>query len=96
MKFNLLKPKPEPMVGSEPTGAMTVAPGQSSTPADNSTAVNKDMFGDIKNKFLNEMTKIPREWHVCVCVGVLLLLFVFEGSVHDRKIFGIGFFLLKM
>ena len=63
MKFNLLKNKPDAMVTSEPTGAMTVAPGQgSSTPADViSTDVNKAMFGDIKNKFLNEMTKIPRE-----------------------------------
>ena len=67
------------MVTSEPTGAMTVAPGQgSSTPADViSTDVNKAMFGDIKNKFLNEMTKIPREWDA--------FLFVFNGICNDLK-----------
>lgn len=77
MKFNLLK-KPEAMVGSEPTGAMTVAPGQGSpTPADNSTEVNKNMFGDIKNKFLNEMTKIPLPtWAIAAIAIVAVLLIV--------------------
>ncbi|XP_062397572.1 synaptotagmin-2-like isoform X2 [Sardina pilchardus] len=79
-QFNLLKnqTKPEAMVGSEPTGAMTVAPGQGSpTPGDNSTAVNKDMFGDIKNKFLNEMTKIPLPtWAIAAIAIVAVLLIV--------------------
>lgn len=55
------------MVGPEPTGAsvLTMAPVVS-TPADNSTEqqgpVSKnDVFGDIKNKFLNEMDKLPRK-----------------------------------
>ncbi|KAL2104218.1 hypothetical protein ACEWY4_001086 [Coilia grayii] len=77
MKLNLLRNKPEAMVGSEPTGAMTVAPGQSSTPADNSTEVNKNMFGDIKNKFLNEMTKIPLPtWAIAAIAIVAILLIV--------------------
>lgn len=65
-KFNVLKPQTAPMVAAKPTGA-----GDSSaTPApvavvsnDNSTEpVNKnDAFDEIKNKFLNEIDKIPRE-----------------------------------
>ncbi|KAL0158764.1 hypothetical protein M9458_046840, partial [Cirrhinus mrigala] len=65
MKWNLFKKKPAAMVGPEPTGAsaLTMAPAVS-TPADNSTEhqgpVSKnDVFGDIKNKFLNEMDKLP-------------------------------------
>lgn len=56
------------MVGPEPTGAsaLTMAPTVF-TPTDNSTEhqgpVSKnDVFGDIKNKFLNEMDKLPRKW----------------------------------
>lgn len=55
------------MVGPEPTGAsaLTMAPTVF-TPTDNSTEhqgpVSKnDVFGDIKNKFLNEMDKLPRK-----------------------------------
>lgn len=62
------------MVGPEPTGAsvLTMAPVVS-TPADNSTEqqgpVSKnDVFGDIKNKFLNEMDKLPRE---CMAINVV-------------------------
>ncbi|KTF84764.1 hypothetical protein cypCar_00035893 [Cyprinus carpio] len=65
MKWNLFKKKPAAMVGPEPTGAsaLTMTPAVS-TPADNSTEhqgpVSKnDVFGDIKNKFLNEMDKLP-------------------------------------
>ena len=65
MKWNLFKKKPEAMVGPEPTGAavLTVAPGPvASTAADNSTeAVKNGDFDDIKNKFLNEIDKIPCE-----------------------------------
>ncbi|XP_014002064.2 synaptotagmin-2 isoform X2 [Salmo salar] len=69
MKWNLFKKKPEAMVGPEPTGAavLTVAPGPvASTAADNSTeAVKNGDFDDIKNKFLNEIDKIP-----CECLSV--------------------------
>uniref|UniRef100_A0A8B9JFY7 Uncharacterized protein n=1 Tax=Astyanax mexicanus TaxID=7994 RepID=A0A8B9JFY7_ASTMX len=68
MKWNLFKKKPEAMVGPQPTGAsgLTMAPLLSTT-AENATEsgdhVSKnDMFGDIKNKFLNEIDKLPREY----------------------------------
>lgn len=55
-------------MGPQPTGAsaMTMAPLLSTT-AENMTEsgehVSKnDMFGDIKNKFLNEIDKLPREF----------------------------------
>ncbi len=75
MKWNLLKKKPAAMVGPEPTGAsvLTMAPDVS-TPADNSTEnqgpISKnDVFGDMKNKFLNEIDKLPREY-LTICCGI--------------------------
>lgn len=55
------------MVAAKPTGAsaltMTPAPVASVSNNDNATEpVNKnDAFDEIKNKFLNEIDKIPRE-----------------------------------
>lgn len=58
------------MVAAEPTGAsasaLTVTPAPVSlVSAENSTEpVNKnDAFDEIKNKFLNEIDKIPREYY---------------------------------
>lgn len=65
-KWNLFKHQTTPMVAAKPTGAsaLTLTP----TPlalvsAENSTEpVNKnDAFDEIKNKFLNEIDKIPCE-----------------------------------
>lgn len=55
------------MVAAKPTGAstLTVTPAPVAlVSADNSTEpVNKnDAFDEIKNKFLNEIDKIPREF----------------------------------
>ena len=73
-KWNILKKKPEAMVAPEPTGAsaLTVVPAPvASTSADNSTEVNKnDPFDEIKNKFLNEIDKIPREWLIIADHGL--------------------------
>ena len=55
------------MVAAKPTGAsaLTVTPAPVALVSnENSTEpVNKnDAFDEIKNKFLNEIDKIPREW----------------------------------
>uniref|UniRef100_A0A8C7W4F2 C2 domain-containing protein n=1 Tax=Oncorhynchus mykiss TaxID=8022 RepID=A0A8C7W4F2_ONCMY len=75
MKWNLFKKKPEAMVGPEPTGAavLTVAPGPvASTAADNSTeAVKNGDFDDIKNKFLNEIDKIPLPSWAIIAIAVV-------------------------
>lgn len=65
-KWNLFKHQTTPMVAAKPTGAsaLTVTPAPvASVSTDNSTEpVNKnDAFDEIKNKFLNEIDKIPRE-----------------------------------
>lgn len=74
------------MVGPEPTGAsvLTMAPVVS-TPADNSTEqqgpVSKnDVFGDIKNKFLNEMDKLPRE---CMTIYMMFCDIIFNFNFSD-------------
>lgn len=56
------------MVAAEPTGAsaLTVTPALVAlVSSENSTEpINKnDAFDEIKNKFLNEIDKIPREYH---------------------------------
>lgn len=69
MKWNLFKRKPQAMRAPEPTGATTLTaapPPAVPTVADNSTGpggpINrKDFFEEIKNKFVNEIDKIPRE-----------------------------------
>ncbi|KAI1892950.1 hypothetical protein AGOR_G00138780 [Albula goreensis] len=85
MKWNLFKKKPEAIRGPEPTGTstMTMAPAPVvSTVADNSTEsegpMNKnDVFEEIKNKFLNEIDKIPLPpWAliaIAVVAGLLIL-----------------------
>ncbi|KAJ8383820.1 hypothetical protein AAFF_G00213900 [Aldrovandia affinis] len=85
MKWNLFKKKPEAIVGAEPTGTstMTMTPAPVvSTVADNSTEsegpMNKnDVFEEIKNKFLNEIDKIPLPpWAliaIAVVAGLLIL-----------------------
>ncbi|KAJ8265454.1 hypothetical protein COCON_G00145530 [Conger conger] len=85
MKWNLFKKKPEAIVGPEPTGTstMTMTPAPVvSTVADNSTEsegpMNKnDVFEEIKNKFLNEIDKIPLPpWAliaIAVVAGLLIL-----------------------
>ena len=65
-KFNLFRHQTTPMVAAKPTGAsaLTVTPAPVAlVSAENSTEpVNKnDAFDEIKNKFLNEIDKIPRE-----------------------------------
>lgn len=65
-KFNLFRHQTTPMVAAKPTGAsaLTVTPAPvASVSADNSTEpVNKnDVFNEIRNKFLNNIEKIPRE-----------------------------------
>ena len=73
------------MVAAKPTGAsaLTVTPAPVAlVSADNSTEpVNKnDAFDEIKNKFLNEIDKIPREYptepqtcsHQPTCINVIL------------------------
>ena len=72
------------MVAPEPTGAsaLTVAlEPMAPTAADNSTeSVSKnDAFDEIKNKFLNEIDKIPRELRRAD--ALLLCLF---NDVHTR------------
>ncbi|KAG7472127.1 hypothetical protein MATL_G00105270 [Megalops atlanticus] len=85
MKWNIFKNKPAAIMGPEPTGTstMTMAPAPAvSTVADNSTEsegpVNKnDVFEEIKNKFLNEIDKIPLPpWAliaIAVVAGLLIL-----------------------
>ncbi|XP_026099286.1 synaptotagmin-2-like isoform X2 [Carassius auratus] len=82
MKWNLLKKKPAAMVGPEPTGAsaLTMAPAVS-TPADNSTEhqgpVSKnDVFGDIKNKFLNEMDKLPLPPWAIIAIAIVAVILI--------------------
>lgn len=69
MKFNLFR-TPQ-AVAAEPTSGTTVtmatSPAVVSTTApdisgSNNTEISKkDMFGEIKDKFFNEIDKIPRE-----------------------------------
>ncbi|XP_073731043.1 synaptotagmin-2 isoform X1 [Misgurnus anguillicaudatus] len=82
MKWNLFKKKPEAMVGPEPTGAsaLTVAPAVS-TPADNSTeqqghVTKNDVFGDIKNKFLNEMDKLPLPSWAIIAIAIVAVVLI--------------------
>ncbi|KAJ8370406.1 hypothetical protein SKAU_G00104340 [Synaphobranchus kaupii] len=85
MNWNLFKKKPEAIVGPEPTGTstMTMTPAPVvSTVSDNSTESEgpmskNDVFEEIKNKFLNEIDKIPLPpWAliaIAVVAGLLIL-----------------------
>ncbi|XP_023685631.1 synaptotagmin-2-like isoform X2 [Paramormyrops kingsleyae] len=78
------KSKSAPMVGTEPTGAVTTAtppPPVASTVADNSTETgghpNKnDAFEEIKSKFLNEINKIPLPPWALIAIAVVACLLV--------------------
>lgn len=82
MKWNLLKKKPAAMVGPEPTGASALTMASVvSTPSDNSTEnqgpVNKnDVFGDIKNKFLNEMDKLPLPPWAIIAIAIVAVVLI--------------------
>ncbi|XP_049318763.1 synaptotagmin-2 isoform X2 [Astyanax mexicanus] len=82
MKWNLFKKKPEAMVGPQPTGAsgLTMAPLLSTT-AENATEsgdhVSKnDMFGDIKNKFLNEIDKLPLPPWAIIAISIVAVVLI--------------------
>lgn len=66
LKWNLFRQQTTPMVAAKPTGAsaltMTPAPFALVSTNNSTEPVNKnDAFDEIKNKFLNEIDKIPRE-----------------------------------
>ncbi|XP_033851360.1 synaptotagmin-2-like isoform X1 [Acipenser ruthenus] len=83
MTWGLFKKKPEPIVGPKPNSTVTMPPPVMSTVADNSTEVEgpngkkKDIFEDIRSKFINEIDKIPLPpWAIiaiAVVAGLLLL-----------------------
>ncbi|XP_062248399.1 synaptotagmin-2 isoform X2 [Platichthys flesus] len=80
-KFNLFKHQTSPMVAAKPTGAsaLTVSPAPvASVAADNSTEpVDKnDGFDDIKNKFLNEIDKIPLPSWAIIAIAVVAAILV--------------------
>lgn len=79
-KWNLFKKKPEAMVAPEPTGAsaLTVAPPPAAATAEgNATEVNKaDPFDDIKNKFLNEIDKIPLPSWAIIAIAIVAALLI--------------------
>uniref|UniRef100_A0A3Q1G3X3 Synaptotagmin IIa n=1 Tax=Acanthochromis polyacanthus TaxID=80966 RepID=A0A3Q1G3X3_9TELE len=80
-KFNLLKHQTTPMVAAKPTGAsaLTVTPAPVAlVSADNSTEpVNKnDAFDEIKNKFLNEIDKIPLPSWAIIAIAVVAALLI--------------------
>lgn len=66
-KWNLFKQQTTAMVAAKPTGAsaLTVTPAPVALVSnENSTepVAKNDAFDEIKNKFLNEIVKIPREF----------------------------------
>ncbi|KAJ3586818.1 hypothetical protein NHX12_013210 [Muraenolepis orangiensis] len=80
-KWNLLKKKPAAMVAPEPTGAsaLTVTPPPiGGTSADNTTeSVGKnDAFDEIKNKFLNEIDKIPLPSWAIIAIAVVAAMLI--------------------
>ncbi|XP_048839574.1 synaptotagmin-2-like isoform X2 [Brienomyrus brachyistius] len=84
MKWNLFKKKPEAMRAPEPTGGttMTAAPPPAvPTAADNSTGpggpINrKDFFEEIKNKFVNEIDKIPLPPWALIAIAVVAAVLI--------------------
>uniref|UniRef100_A0A3B3SF49 Synaptotagmin n=1 Tax=Paramormyrops kingsleyae TaxID=1676925 RepID=A0A3B3SF49_9TELE len=84
MKWNLFKKKPEAMRAPEPTGATTLTaapPPAEPTVADNSTepggAINrKDFFEEIKNKFVNEIDKIPLPSWALIAIAVVAAVLI--------------------
>ncbi|MEQ2283668.1 hypothetical protein AMECASPLE_013883, partial [Ameca splendens] len=81
MKFNLFKQQTTPMVAAKPTGAsdLSVTPAPVAlVSAENSTEpVNKnDAFDEIKNKFLNEIDKIPLPSWAIIAIAVVAALLI--------------------
>uniref|UniRef100_A0A3Q2XX27 Synaptotagmin 2 n=1 Tax=Hippocampus comes TaxID=109280 RepID=A0A3Q2XX27_HIPCM len=80
-KWNLFKHQTTPMVAAKPTGAsaLTVTPAPVAlVSADNSTEpVSKnDAFDEIKNKFLNEIDKIPLPSWAIIAIAVVAALLI--------------------
>ncbi|XP_031701244.1 synaptotagmin-2-like isoform X1 [Anarrhichthys ocellatus] len=80
-KWNLFRNQTTPMVAANPTGAsaLTVTPAHVAlVSADNSTEpVNKnDAFDEIKNKFLNEIVKIPLPSWAIIAIAVVAALLI--------------------
>uniref|UniRef100_A0A8C2ZWH0 Synaptotagmin 2 n=1 Tax=Cyclopterus lumpus TaxID=8103 RepID=A0A8C2ZWH0_CYCLU len=80
-KWNLFKHQTTPMVAANPTGAsaLTVTPAPVAlVSTDNSTEpVNKnDAFDEIKNKFLNEIDKIPLPSWAIIAIAVVAALLI--------------------
>lgn len=71
--WNIFKKNQQPEVAPATTTAtMPAGPVGNSTESGGAEGSKEDMFAKIKEKFFNEMNKIPREcprgW-VCVCGG---------------------------
>uniref|UniRef100_A0A3Q1JFC5 C2 domain-containing protein n=1 Tax=Anabas testudineus TaxID=64144 RepID=A0A3Q1JFC5_ANATE len=80
-KWNLFRHQTAPMVAAKPTGAstLTVTPAPVAlVSADNSTEpVSKnDAFDEIKNKFLNEIDKIPLPSWAIIAIAVVAALLI--------------------
>uniref|UniRef100_A0A3Q3N7W8 Synaptotagmin-2-like n=1 Tax=Mastacembelus armatus TaxID=205130 RepID=A0A3Q3N7W8_9TELE len=80
-KWNLFKHQTTPMVAAKPTGAsaLTVTPAPVAlVSVDNATEpVNKnDAFDEIKNKFLNEIDKIPLPSWAVIAIAVVAALLI--------------------
>ncbi|KAA8590789.1 hypothetical protein FQN60_001732 [Etheostoma spectabile] len=80
-KWNLFRDQTTPMVAANPTGAsaLTVTPAPVAlVSTDNSTEpVNKnDAFDEIKNKFLNEIDKIPLPSWAIIAIAVVAALLI--------------------
>lgn len=80
-KWNLFRHQTTPMVAAKPTGAsaLTVTPAPVAlVSAENSTEpVNKnDAFDEIKNKFLNEIDKIPLPSWAIIAIAVVAALLI--------------------
>uniref|UniRef100_A0A3P9NCH0 Synaptotagmin 2 n=1 Tax=Poecilia reticulata TaxID=8081 RepID=A0A3P9NCH0_POERE len=81
MKFNLFKQETTPMVAAKPTGAsdstVTPAPVGLVSAGNATEPVNKnDAFDEIKNKFLNEIDKIPLPSWAIIAIAVVAALLI--------------------
>ncbi|XP_063748116.1 synaptotagmin-2-like isoform X1 [Eleginops maclovinus] len=80
-KWNLFKHQTTPMVAANPTGAsaLTVTPAPVAlVSTDNSTepVEKNDGFDEIKNKFLNEIDKIPLPSWAIIAIAVVAALLI--------------------
>ncbi|XP_043958069.1 synaptotagmin-2-like isoform X1 [Gambusia affinis] len=81
MKFNLFKQETTPMVAAKPTGesdsTVTPAPVGLVSTGNATEPVNKnDAFDEIKNKFLNEIDKIPLPSWAIIAIAVVAALLI--------------------